>query len=395
MSPKLSISSVGTFKRCAKAYWFGHIQKVPSKTDYPRLLGIAVHRFIARMYAPGSHPLYYTDLTSARRAWFWNWNNTLKENRLRIKFPNKKKEKENTGIGWSCIEKYWNKNINKPRPIELEKSYEMVIHGTYRLVGAIDQVRRISLEGIAKIRPELISEGQLIEGYAPVVIVDLKTGRGSWDLTDYAPKASQLEIAAHQFELHDDLQATAYWELYHKTHRKMPVGFYSYQLQSGKAFLTIRTENDYPTLLETLNSVISGIEEEKFPMNVGSHCEYCDFFEACVAVRKDRPLYVSKSSDGVGGEGERNEEIQSKNIKVRRARQLRLKLKMPKTAKAKPVVSQEGIPESQAETTGSQIDLQTKRLEKFLADGEGENPVIITLPSLDYEEGKSDDQLST
>ena len=328
MSPRLSISSVEMFKKCAKSYWFGHIQKVPSKTDYPRLLGVSVHRFIARLYVPSSHSLYYTDLASARGSWFWNWNDMLEKNRSRIKFPNKKKEREYAGLGWSCIAKYWDKNINKPRPIEVEKRYEMIIHGIYWLVGTIDQVRRISIEGIAKIRPELISEGQLIEGYAPVVIVDLKSGRGSWDLTDFVPEASPLEIAAHQFELHDNIQATAYWELYHKTHGKMPVGFYSYQLQSGKAFLTIRTENDYPTLQETLDNVISGTEQEKFPMNVGSHCKGCDYFEACVAVRGGHPLYVSKPNEGIADEGSRNVEIQH-GIKVQKARQLRFRFTTP------------------------------------------------------------------
>ena len=316
------------FIKCALSYWFGHIQKVSSKTDYPRLLGIVEHRFIKGMYASKNNPLYYTDLTSARGAWFWNWYNALEKNLDRIKFPDKEQEKIYGGIGWSCIEKYWNKNLKNPRPIEIEKPYEMQIHGTYKLVGTIDQIRNISLEGIAKIRPELITNGQLDENYDPVVIVDLKTGSESWDLTDYVPGASPLQIAAHQFALHDDLQVTAYWQMYHKTHKKMPVGFYLYQLRSGKSFLTIRTEKDYPILLETLNSVISGIEKEEFPMNIGNHCEYCDFFEACIAIRNNRPLYVSKPSDGITNEEMGNIEIQPE-IKVEKAQQMRFKFNTP------------------------------------------------------------------
>ncbi len=207
-------------------------------------------------------------------------------------------------IGWFCIKNYWNQNISKPQPWHVEKRIEAQLFPMVTFVGVMDQIRKIDLEKIKDIRPELFVDGKLHDDYDPVVIIDYKTVRESYDPRKFDPDISSLKLAAHQFELHEDLQVTAYYWLYLQYYKKLPVGFYWYHLRDGKAFLTYRTKADFKTFLETMQFVVDGIYAESFPKHVGRHCKRCDYFEACAALRKDRPLMVTEPSDGVDYGGE-------------------------------------------------------------------------------------------
>jgi CRISPR/Cas system-associated exonuclease Cas4 (RecB family) len=330
---RLSESAVKMYLNCPMSYRLGHVEKVRSKLDYPRVVGSQVHRFIAKMYTSENNPLYYRDLDSARRAWFFNWFRNLEEVGSIMTFRTKKDDQSFGITGWNCVANYWRQNINKPRPFQVERHYEVPILGGVRFFGVLDQVRQISLEAVKVIRPELIQDSRLIKGYMPFVIVDLKTGNGSFDTAALPSSASDQEIAAYQFELHDDLQVTSYWWLYHKVTGAMPVGFYWYHLRDRKYFLTYRTEEDYGTLFETIKHVVDGINTESYPKNIGPHCKRCDFYETCMTIERSRPLLVSQPVEDIGTDNSISTVGLGK--KLEKPRQLRLKFKVKRVKKEK------------------------------------------------------------
>ncbi len=384
MNPKLSKSRIGMYVTCPKSDWFAHIKKVPPKTDYPRLTGVMVHRFVAGMYRGKTYPLRYENLGKATNAWFRTWKTALERNRHLIRFPNPEQEKNYGITGCVCTVNYWKQNLKKPRPLEIEKRYEIPLSSGFRFVGVFDQVRKAEIEVIQKIRPELVVDGKLREGYDPVFIVDHKTGYGTWDLTRYEPGASLLEKAVFQFELHSDIQVTAYWWLYQQTHGAMPAGFYWYNLREGEYTFTYRTEEDYKTLFEILDFVMSGLMAEQFPERSGPHCKRCDFLEVCNATKKGRPMLYSKPSKSIGEKD--NSETIEPNVVVKKDKQLSFNLKIPRNVKVEPT---DGSEEGSKEST----ELQAEAI-KPQPEGWNESPTVITLPSLDDEEGGSNDPLS-
>ncbi len=296
----ISKSKMLIYSSCRRAYYYVYIAHEPTKVDYPRLMGSEVHRFTAHLYhehKDPNQPFFFANITKAHNAWFNSWGRALKANEGSILFPDFEKSQEHAVSGWVCIKNYWDASVNKARPLYIEKRYTVPIMKSYKFVGIFDQIRQAPLESISKYRPELVVDGQLIDGYDPVFIIDLKTNKQSYDLTVFRPEASLLEQAAHQFSLHEDLQVTAYYWLYWKVFHKLPVGFFWWHLRSGKLFYTYRTQNDFSTFLEKAESMLDGLESSSFPKDSGPYCKYCDYFEICGNSRADRPLMVTKAVD--------------------------------------------------------------------------------------------------
>ena len=318
----LSESLAETYLGCPKKYWFSHVRKLPEKTDYQRLMGITVHRFIAKMHSSRQNPLYYQTVDNARKAWFWTWRYTLEKNGPNM-LVHSKKDGEDFGVaGWICIDNYWKRNIDEPAPLHVEKRYEMPLFPMVKFAGRLDQIRAMPLEKIADIRPELIVNGRLIEGYDPVAIIDLKTGKESYDPRRFNPDITDLALAAYHFELHENLQITAYCWLYFQVYGRLPVAFYWYHLRSGKAFMTYRNKSDFQTFLEIMKYVANGIKAESYPKHPTPRCRKCDYFQECAALRPDRPLMITEPSDGINLGGEITVWPQTSPVKTR---QLRLK----------------------------------------------------------------------
>ncbi len=325
-SLRLSKSSVGMYLQCPKSYWFS--KKLTSKTDYPRLMGTEIHKFIAKMHSSNKNPLYFKSINSARKAWFWTWRTALEENNEKMVSRSKEMDDDYGKAGWFCVYNYWRQNLNKPTPFMVEKRYEHPLFPRVNFVGIFDQIRKMDIEKIAEIRPEIVKDGKLEEGYAPVVIVDCKTGKGSYDPRRYNPEITPIQLAAHQFELHEDLQVTAYYWLYYQIHKKIPVAFYWYHLRDGKAFMTYRTKKDFNTFLEIMNHVVDGIKAESYPKHPGNHCKRCDYFKECAELREDRPLMAVEPTDGIDTGGKNHF---WPKIQVSGPEQLRFNFRPPRT----------------------------------------------------------------
>lgn len=327
----LSKSSMGMFATCPRGYYYAYIAGTSKKVDYPRLMGSEVHRFIAHLYAKHkdpSRPFFYRDIKTAHNAWFGTWNRALIANKGRINFPDEEKAQQYGATGWICIRNYWNTSVDRAKPVHIEKRYTVPITRGRRFVGIFDQVRLAPLESVRKYRPELISNGQLIDGYDPFFLVDLKTNRYSYDMTVFKPDATPLELAAYQFSLHEDLQVTAYYWLYWQVFHRLPAGFFWWHLRSGKLFYTYRTASDFNTFLEQVEFMLDGLDSGSFPKSVGSHCGFCDHFEVCAMARVDRPLMVTNGAVSLD-EGPFAATVEG-DVEIVRSKQLRLKLKVPR-----------------------------------------------------------------
>ena len=300
----LSISKAGSYIKCPNFNFLHYVKGSKRKTDYPRLMGSTVHQFVQKMHSPGKNHLYYSSLKRAQGAWFWKWKTALEKNGPIMLEHSKKKDEEYGVSGLFCITNYWNGNINKPRPIAVEKRFKVKMFPKVWFVGVFDQIRIISPQTIARIRPELIVNGELKDGYDPVVLVDLKTDKESYDPRRFRPNITDEEMAAYQFDLHENMQITAYYWLYYQVYGKLPIAFYWYHLRDGKAFMTYRNKSDFQTFLNTMRYVADGIMGESYPLHVGKHCKYCDYNKECAKLRPDRPLMFTEPSDGIdlGGE---------------------------------------------------------------------------------------------
>lgn len=291
---RLSKSSVDMYLKCPRSYKYSHIEKIKTKADYPRLAGVEVHKFIARLRSSRNNKLYFKSLETARSAWFGTWSRALeKAHPLMLKHTAEGDEKFGA-IGWVCIRNYWNNSIDKSEPKFIEKRFEVPLFQGVDFVGVVDQISELNPETIARIRPDLIANGALLDGFNPDVIIDFKTGRDSYDITEFVPDATELERARYQTELHLNLQVTAYYWLYFQIFKKMPVGFYWYHLLDNKAFLTTRTEDDFGNFIEIMEHVVEGITSDSFPINPEKQrCARCDYFDIC------NPPELSEPSEGI------------------------------------------------------------------------------------------------
>lgn len=326
----LSISKAGSYTNCPNFCMLHYVMGCERKTDHPRLMGSTVHQFVHTMHTSVKNPLYYSTLKKAQGAWWWKWKTALEKNEPIMRGHSKKKDDEYGVSGLCCITNYWKSNIDKPRPIEVEKRFKVRMFPKVWFVGIFDQIRSISVESIANIRPDLIVNGVLKEGYDPVVLVDLKTGKKSYDPRHFHPDMTDDELAAYQFSLHENMQITAYYWLYYQVYGKLPVAFYWYHLRSGKAFMTYRNKSDFRTFLDMMRYVADGFMNELYPLRVGDHCTYCDYNKECAELRADRPLMFSEPSNGIDSGGRMN--IWPQEIPIG-ATQLKLKFPAPRKGK--------------------------------------------------------------
>jgi hypothetical protein len=273
-------------------------KQIGNFTDYPRLAGSEVHRFIALLHSrrkKGDRPFFYKSIKSAQNAWFAAWRRALEKNKPPLLRPDKENGKMFGAIGWNCINHYWQQCEHKPPPLAVEKRYSAPIMTGVDLIGIVDQTRGMERDTIRKYRPDLVVGNQLVsnfdEHYAPVVLVDLKTGKQNYDVGTFNPEAGLDEWARQQFSLHQDRQATIYTWLYKQVYNVTPIGFLLWDIRTGKTFFTYREGQDYQNMLAQVEHVVENIRAGSFPTNEGWQCKWCDYQDAC---RGERPFLVAK-----------------------------------------------------------------------------------------------------
>ncbi|RJR27869.1 PD-(D/E)XK nuclease family protein [candidate division WWE3 bacterium] len=289
----LSKSGIETYLRCPAQYYFRYIAHVSGKTDYARLCGTVVHNLIARFHKKGNpkNPFYYKNLDTAIKTWGYDWWKALEENSEIMLSRTKAQDWQFYNIGKGCIQKYWDQMFGKPAPLLIEKRRRARI-GQVELLGIFDQVREVPNDRIGHWRPDLIdSNGNLLPGYLPQIIMDLKTSTHDYDLRRFNATAELIKMAEYQFPLHEDLQATAYTYLFQEHNNGMlPLGFVFYYLRYGKLMFTYRTPRDYITLKNSIAHIVGNLDNQSFPKRIGKQCTWCDYISVC---RGDRDYLLA------------------------------------------------------------------------------------------------------
>ena len=337
----ISYSALSAYLDCPRKYYYSHCRAVPKMTDYPRLFGVEIHKHIAQFYRPTRQPraFYFKNKNAAIKSWLNRWQRALEKAKAEKKLMliDIEKEKKYAKAGIFCIADYWDKNFGLPRPLEVEGSHKISLDKGIVFKGVFDQIREVSLKWITHHRPELINQGKLEERFDNKVIVDLKTNYLSYDPRQFKENPSLEEKIRLQYELHEDLQVTAFTFLYEKVFGKKPIGFLWYHLRSGKVFFTYREDRDYHTLADIINHFLENIKAQSFPKHVGRHCKYCDYLKPC---REDRFFMVVQPEEVSGNL--LSMKFVPNVVKREKSKQLKLKLKIKRKKRPNPVVK---IPE--------------------------------------------------
>lgn len=329
---KISVSGLRMYSECPRKWYYSFFTSIPKKTNYHFLCGSGVHRHVACLHKKPAQPrkFFFKSKKSAIAAWFNRWQRALKDakEQKKLVFIDEDKEKKYGQVGAICIANYWNDNVRKPDPLEIESYYQTRLKGGILLRGRFDQVRRVPLGYIESHRPELIKKGALDSRYQATVIVDIKTGYPGYGYYQPEDNLPLMEKVRLQYSLHEDFQATLYCYLYEKTTGKKPIGFIWYYLRNRKTFFTYRKEKDYEVLLDAIHHFRENVQNHSFPKNPSNRCKYCDFLKAC---REDRCFLMVEPEELFQGSAE-IEEIPN-TVKKENYLQLRLKLKIPRKKK--------------------------------------------------------------
>ncbi|MFH0936852.1 MAG: PD-(D/E)XK nuclease family protein [Candidatus Daviesbacteria bacterium] len=347
-SKNLSPTSLQRYQDCPRAYYYSTIPDIPKLTSYPRLCGTVVHAHLNWLYRAhkGDRPFFYQKNEKSIGAFCRQWQIAVEEaiTSGALTTPNDKETEDYRGTGIVCIKKYWEKNEFNLPPKEREKRYRLKLPNGIPFVGVLDQIREIPKEKrsdyLKSHRKDLIDEnGHLIEGYDPVVIVDLKTDRLSYDIRTFKEDPTLEEEIRGQFDLHEDIQATAYTYLYEKYHQgRKPVGFVWYHLRSGKTFFTYREDKDYKNMFDIVDNFVDNSQNNSFPKRVSHYCRYCDYIRPC---REDRDFLISVPEQFTNFQSEEPLLAIGTDVIIEKARQLRFKnFKVPRIKKTPPPITQ-------------------------------------------------------
>lgn len=340
---RLSVTSLKIYLSCGRKYFFYKHPDVPKHTDYPRLCGATVHSHIQALYRATKtpRPFFYLTEQSAIGAWFNRWQRAVEQAVARGQLVRRDRDldEEFGKIGAICVVNYWKANSERARPLLVEGRLEHHFNPVLSLVGVIDQARTVPLSYTQAHRPELVSEGQLHPDYAPVLIVDLKTHRFGYD-TAALKNPTEYEKMRRQYNLHEDLQATAYTFLYQQITGKKPIGFIWYHLRSGATFFTYREESDFLNLFLVIDHVVANLQAESYPKNsTDENCRNCDYVPECW----EKKIFPISAAEQVAGEYIGAEFVPNL-IETDPNRQKRMNLKIPRIKLPKPEEIDSRIP---------------------------------------------------
>ena len=358
-----SKSRILTYFACPKSYYFHYLVRgIPKKTTLPLLCGSEVHQHIEQFYKKPAEPrpFYFQTQRSAIGAWFGRWRRAIENPTVPIIDLSAEQIKKFGEVGAICTANYWKGNIDKARPLAVEEEFKYAWRPSIRITGIVDQLRVAPIDWIKVKRPELVLNGELIPGYDPVVILDLKTNRESYDTRAFNLDPSPADEARMQHALHEDIQPTFYTWLYEKCHRgQKPVGFIWYHLRSNKFFFTFREERDYVVIEEIIDHLVDNLDTESFPKKVGLNCRYCFFTESC---RGERKNFVCRPEEP----GEASVPLQAIDslaaVELKKPKQLKLKLKKKKNK----IVLRHKQPKG-----GKMVFLKERHVEKVCQKGGG------------------------
>lgn len=320
----VSHTMLNDYFHCPAYFFFKRMPRLAEKTNYALICGKLVHKLIARLYdtpANSDRPFYYQTLENlvgrvvnekreekvARKVeggvWkheYWSEVIAAREANGLVR-PSQISEWNYFDIGRKCLEKYWQSNFSKPRPLLIEKKYTHYLspdiiapRGVY-LTGVFDQVRTVPISFIERNRPGIVVDGRLKEGFDPVMILDLKTDKYDYTPSNAFEDATIEDWAEAQYSLHHSYQPTIYTDLYRRTFGREPALFGWYHLRTGRIFVTHRERADVQNLYMAIQHLVDNIEALSFPKFYERRkCDNCGYQKPC---NEDRSILVSLPSE--------------------------------------------------------------------------------------------------
>ncbi len=299
----LSVSSIVVYLMCPFKFYLKYLDPNRSGTkyvtDYERLCGSLVHRFIAKLYKEHNHSgrVYFKSVDSSIKQWNFIWAKEVGDNKDFLEKVDFGEGKYYEKVGETCIRKYWALNETLTNPIEIEKTYTIPLAKGFKLSGRIDQIRSMSLDKISALRPDIVVKGALDDNYDPVVIVDLKTDPFNHD--DSKQDKTFEEVMKLQYRLFQRLQVGAYTRLYKEHHSgKLPVCFSIYQLRYNSFTNLFGDIKEYQNFLsESVDKVVKSVTDAKFQKCAGKNCVSCEFKDRCRTFDSKKSLEMPAPKD--------------------------------------------------------------------------------------------------
>ena len=281
----VSVSSVLAYARCAKLFEFLNFSgRQPRKTDYYRIRGAEVSKFIRNLYRKhtGYRKFFYYSIKSATRDWYRVWDIAMKDNSEVLSFVDKGIAKEQSKIGAACIKNYWIQNLDSPEPLKIKNiEYTVRIKCSglpYNyLSGRLDHIVPCDISWIKAARPEIIENGDLTKDYSPNLIVKYSTSMLDPVFKDRNPTLILLPDGLI-------IQAAMNIMLYKRQFGTHPVGYLIYWLryESNNKLLINGDLKEYRDLLDLVfQRMAKSITDHKFRKNLTPSCAYCDYVLQC------------------------------------------------------------------------------------------------------------------
>jgi len=277
-----SPSRISLASKCLKAYYYNYISKEKFPTNGEFAAGVLLHRKMEKFYKEDRTPKYKSpeSFANASMAQWQRFNiNTGKSRGQPIKWRS-----ENHPyilkhmIGEACKTVY-PAYANQQPPIETEFSFEFCF-GNRFYRGSIDEIRNN-----ATIRDHKS------DGFErPQTSLD-----NDIQFTNYALAISQYLYADKKLRKKVNISKELKEEIKNKEKIILPIGIEIHYLRTGNIKTTTRNDSHYYELTEIIDELEEQIRRRNFKRNLGKHCDFCLFNEACARDTKQSNIVIPEN----------------------------------------------------------------------------------------------------
>ncbi len=255
----LSSSKITTYKGCPLAYYLTYVAKpkIPIPQRPEKVFGREIHVMLQKFYRKETNKKFkksyfaFSSKESFINAWKHRWWEGVVKNKFEnyeeIDWKDEEEPARLYALGVNMLSAFYDYHIKLPYPKEIEKRFVEDFRG-HKLTGVFDRID--------------VKDGVHY-------IIDYKTDKS---------EPSSLILNKHP-------QFTIYSAIYEKIYsdelngQKPRIVFY--HLRTGKAYETLRNEEDYDYLERLIISTKEGILQDKFTPFYGFHCRFCEYQPIC------------------------------------------------------------------------------------------------------------------
>jgi DNA helicase II / ATP-dependent DNA helicase PcrA len=236
----LSYSKINDYKTCPLKYKYKYVLNIPTAPSHALSFGTSIHdtlRDFHQLLRAGQQVSLEKLLDIYER----NWQpfGYMEKEHAQLRYESGKK----------LLHDYYEKNKpTKVKPIEIEKSFTIVIGGI-KFFGRIDRIDPMDTDGA---------------GTGAVEIIDYKTG----SLKTQKDVDSDDQVALYAIAVREALGFD-------------PGRLTLYFVEEGQKISTTRTPEQLEEKKKEILGVVEDMKKGKFEAKPGMHCKWCDYKEIC------------------------------------------------------------------------------------------------------------------